>query len=142
MMVSNEHAAVDLEAGPVIRWGAMFSGMKAPGSDAEELASSPYTEDLRAWLKREAAEVIANPEASDGAEASQREVRTAIAKMDPQLAERAAENILSSDIQGAKRTLRRELGLSAVIVGMMAFVLGVVPFTENQSSIQRDRGSQ
>lgn len=95
--------------------GAMFSGMKAL-SGAADLAASSYTDDLRARLKREAARVIANSEASGGAEVSQREMRTAIDNMDPQLLERVVQEIVSGDVEGAKRTLRRGLDLSAAEV--------------------------
>jgi hypothetical protein len=96
--------------------GAMFSGMKALGSGAADLAASSYTDDLRARLKREAARVIANSEASGGAEVSQREMQTAIDNMDPQLLGRVAQEIVSGDIEEAKRTLRRGLDLSAAEV--------------------------
>jgi len=103
--------------------GAMFSGIKALGNGAEELASSSYVEDLRARLKREAATVLADVEASDGAEVSQAEMRTAIDNIDPQLLQRVVEGIVSGDIDGAKRTLRRGLDLSAAQVS--AIVDGV-----------------
>ncbi len=96
--------------------GAVFSGVRILGGGVSELATSSYTEELRARLRREAAKVLAESQASGGPAISEADIRQAMNNIDEQLLENVLQKILSGDTDGARRTLRQELGLSAAEV--------------------------
>lgn len=96
--------------------GAVFSGFKALGGGVGEIATSSYTDEMRARLKREAAKAIAQTEASGAADVTQTEVRAAMRNIDGDLLEQIAGEILAGDLDGARQDMRRELNLSAAEV--------------------------
>lgn len=86
------------------------AGMTVDG--LTELASSRYTDEIRAELKTAAADTLADVEPAGGASVTEAEIRTAIEKLDPQTLQRVAEHLVAGNVDQARATLLREINLS------------------------------
>jgi hypothetical protein len=92
--------------------GKMLSGVRLTGQGIADLASSQYTEQVRAELRKAAVNALAGADAEGGASASESDIRDAIDILDPDLIRDAAQQVIAGNPDQAQALLLQELNMS------------------------------
>lgn len=106
-------AAVENTAQAAITLGGkMMSGIRLTGQGVADLASSQYTDQVRAELRQAAVSALAGADAEGGASVTESDIREAIDNLDSELIRQAAQQVVAGNMDQAQETLLQELDLS------------------------------
>lgn len=92
--------------------GKVISGVRLTGEGVADFASSRYTEQVRAELRKAAVSALSGADAEGGASVSESDIREAIDNLDAEVIREAAQQVVAGNLDQAQATLLKELNMS------------------------------